>query len=136
MEKSYLIIAEQVIFRNNKLSIMNVWHQFTALHLPAKFNFDLVFICGPGWEAGEYDLTIKVKSKVNEPVEVGTIKVNIVNDKATFNAIASDLNFMIEHNSGEITFIIERNGQEIFEREYPVAYLFDVKKQPEPATIA
>lgn len=135
MEKNYLIIAEHVSFRNNKLSVINMWHQFTALHLPARFNFDLAFICGPGWETGEYDLTFKVKSQVNDPIELGSIKVNISNEKSVFKAVASELNFVIENNSGDITFIVERDGKEIFEREYPVSYVLEIKKPPELAAV-
>jgi hypothetical protein len=135
MEKNCLIIAEQVSFRNDRLSILNVWHQFTALHLPAKFNFDLLFMCGPGWQAGEYNLTFKVKSEINEPVEIGSIKINIANEKSVFNAIASNLNFAVEKDSGDITFIVERDGEEIFEREYSVRYLLEMRNQPELAAV-
>ena len=135
MEKQYLLVAEQIAFRNNKLTTINVWDQFTALHLPAKFNFDLVFICGPGWEAGEYDLSFKVRSQASEVFELGSIKINIASDKSVFNAIASNLNFVIEKNSGNVTFIVERNGEEIFEREYPVNYLLEIKRNAEPAAV-
>lgn len=132
MEKNYLIIAEQISYRNNKLSAVNIWDQFIALQLPAKFNFDLAFICGPGWQAGKYNLTFKVKSQVNEPIELGSIMIDMINEKSVFNATASGLNFMIQDNTGEITFIVERNGDVIFERDYPVNCLIERKTQPEP----
>jgi len=135
MEKQYLLVAEQIMFRNNKLSAINVWDQFMALNLPAKFNFDLAFICGPDWKPGEYDLTFKVKSQMNEPVELGSIKIKINNERSVYNAIAQDLNFIIEQNSGNVTFIVERNGEEIFSREYPVNYLLEIKRNIEPATV-
>ena len=127
MKKQYLIVAEQVSFRNNKLSIINVMDQFTALHLPAKFNFDLVYICGPEWHAGEYDLTFKVKSEAMEVFELGTIQIKIDNKKSVFNAIASNLNFVIGNDSGNVMFIVERDGEEIFSREYPVNYLLKAR---------
>ena len=131
MEKQYLLIAEQITFRNNRLTVINIWDQFMAIHLPSQFNFDLVFICGPGWQPGEYDLTFKVKSAVNETMDLGTIKVNIANEKLIFNALASNLNFLIEQNSGNLTFIVERNGEEIYSREYQVNYLLEVKNNAE-----
>jgi hypothetical protein len=128
MEKQYLMVGEQFSYRNNRLTMINVWDQFTAIHSPAKFNFDMVFVCGPGWPQGEYDLNFKVKSSADETFELGTAKANIVNNKSIFNAIASNLNIVIAENSGNITFIVERNGQEIFEREYPVIYLYQLQR--------
>ena len=74
-------------------------------------------------------LAFKVKSKVDDFIELGSIKINIANSKSVFNAIASNLNFMIENPAGDISFIVERNGEQIFEREYSVNYLIDNKKQ-------
>ena len=115
--------------------MINVWDQFTAIHSPAKFNFDMAFICGPNWQPGEYALTFKVRSSSTEEVfELGNVKANITNDKAVFNAIASNVNFVIAQNSGNVTFVVERNGQEIFEREYPVVYLFELRNDQEQQT--
>lgn len=129
MEKHYLVLAEQISFRNDKLTVLNVLDQFTALHLPAKFNFDLVYICGPGWKIGEHCLTFKVKSDAKEEFELGSIKINIIDGKSVFNAIASNLNFVIGNDSGNVTFIVEREGKDIFSREYPVAYLLKTNNQ-------
>ncbi|MDD3012853.1 MAG: hypothetical protein PHC34_04045 [Candidatus Gastranaerophilales bacterium] len=131
MEKQYLIVGEQIAFRNNKLSIINVMDQFMALQLPAKFNFDLAFICGPEWFPGEYELTFKVRSEAMENYELGSITLNITDRKGVFNAIASNLNFVIGKDSGNVTFIVERDGEEIFTREYPVTYLLKVDKSRE-----
>jgi len=128
-EKQYLILAEQITFRNNKLTMINVWDHFTALSLPSKFNFDLVFACGPNWEPGEHELNFKVKSQTSEEFELGKIKVNLQSEKSVFNAMASNLNFMIEKNAGNLTFVVERNGEEIFSREYPVNYILDIKRK-------
>jgi len=135
MEKQYLIVGEQIAFRNNKLSIINVMDQFMALQLPAKFNFDLVFICGPEWLPGEYELTFKVRSEAMEDYELGSITINITSRKGVFNAIASNLNFVIGEDSGNVTFIVERNGKEIFTREYPVTYLLKLDRSGEAAIV-
>jgi hypothetical protein len=82
MEKQYLLIGEQFSYKNNRLTMINIWDQFTAIHSPAKFNFDMVFICGTGWPQGEYDLTFNVRSSVNEIFELGTVKANIINSKS------------------------------------------------------
>lgn len=135
MEKQYLILADQITFRNNKLSIINTMDQFMALQMPSKFNFDLVFICGPEWEPGEYDLKFKVKSESMESVELGTAKINISNKKGVFNAIASNLNFMMGEDSGNVTFMVERNGEEIFAREYSVVYLLKASQAKEASAV-
>jgi len=131
MRHLYLLIAEQILFRNNKLSAINIWDHFSALHLPAKFDFDLAFICGPGWEAGEYDLNFKIKANHDEIVELGAIKATIPNDKSIFNAIASNLNFIVEKNTTSIIFIIEANGVEVLTKEYPVSYILELQNQEE-----
>lgn len=134
MEKQYLLLAEQIIFRNNKLSLINVMDQFLAIHLPASFNFDLAFICGPGWQPGNYDLMFKVQIDDKDPVELGAIKATIDSEKSIFNAIAADLNFGLDRNTHEVTFIIERNGQAVYTRTYPVAYLFELKQNEDQLT--
>ncbi len=131
MKQQYLIVAEQISFRNNRLSVINVWDQFSALHLPAKFNFDLAFICGPNWDEGEYELKFKVRSGKNESVELGTVKAEIKNRQSVFNAIANNLNFLAEKGSESITFEIEVDGKKILEREYPISYLLELKKKEE-----
>ncbi|MCK7484435.1 MAG: hypothetical protein MZU97_01930 [Bacillus subtilis] len=107
-------MAEQIIFRNNRLSVINVWDQFVAIHSPAKFNFDMAFICGPGWQPGEYELKFKVKSNSSEIHELGAVKAVIANDKAVFNAIAPNINLIITEDSGNVSFVIERNDEVIF----------------------
>ena len=130
MEKQYLLVAEQMLFKNNRLTVINVWDQLTAIHSPAKFNFDLAFICGPNWEPGEYDLKFKIKANAtNEIFEVGAIKVKIANEQSVFNAIASNVNIAMGEESGNITFIVERNEQEIYVREYPVLYLYKIRQE-------
>ena len=132
MEKHYLLLAEQIIFRNNKLSLINVMDQFLAIHLPASFNFDLAFICGPGWQPGDYDLMFKVRIDDKDAIELGAIKTKIDSDKSIFNAIASDLNFGLDKNTQEVTFIVERNGEAVCTRTYPVSYLFEIKQEDRP----
>ena len=56
------MLAENITYKNNKLSCINVIDQFFVVKLPAEAYFDLVAICGPDWEEGEYELTIKVQS--------------------------------------------------------------------------
>ncbi|OGH98167.1 MAG: hypothetical protein A2287_08180 [Candidatus Melainabacteria bacterium RIFOXYA12_FULL_32_12] len=134
MEKQYLLVAEQMIFRNNRLTAINIWDQLTAIHSPAKFNFDLAFICGPSWQPGEYDLKFKIKAvTTGEEFEVGAIKVKITSEQSVFNAIASNVNIAMGEESGNVIFIVERDGQEIYSREYPVVYFYKIKQESQEA---
>lgn len=135
MEKQYLIIAEQISYRNNRLSAINIWDQFLAIAMPSKFNFDLAFACGPGWQAGEYELKFKVKTDAKEEItDLGNIQVNIKDEKSVFNAMASNLNFVLDETAKNITFIVERNGEWIFEREYSVRHLVNIQRQEKEET--
>ena len=40
----YLILAENITYKNNKLSCINIYDNFSAVALPAEFVFDLVVI--------------------------------------------------------------------------------------------
>lgn len=135
MEKQYLVVADQITFRNNKLCILNVMDQFMALQLPSKFNFDLVFVCGPDWEPGDYELSFKVRSSEMEDFVLGSINVTISDRKSVFNAIASNLNFIIGDNTGNVTFIVERDEEEIFSREYPVSHLLRAERRQETTAV-
>ena len=39
----YLLIAENVTFKDNKLSCINIYDNFSAVALPAEFVFDLLY---------------------------------------------------------------------------------------------
>lgn len=125
MQNQYLIVAENITFKNNKLSCINILDHFLSIQLPAEFVFDMVVICGPGWNAGEHNLAIKAKSNLaDDTQEIGNIKVEIPHDKFTYNALAPDLKLNIGQNVTEITFLIYKNDELVIERTYPVNALF------------
>lgn len=124
MENQYLILAENITYKNNKLSCINIIDRMMTIKLPSEFQFDLVAICGPGWSEGEYDISIKVQIDAGEINELGATKVKIPNEIFTYNALASDLKLMIPENAKEMKFFVYKNNELIIERKYLTAPLF------------
>ncbi len=124
MQNQYLLLAENITYKNNKLSCINIIDQFLAVRLPSEFHFDLVAICGPGWEEGEYFVTIKVQLDEGDINELGQTQVKVPGEGFTYNALAPDLKVMIPDNSKNITFFVYKNDELILERKYQIASLF------------
>ncbi len=114
------MLAEKIFDNDGKMSATNIFNHFNAEVLPANFNFDLAFICGPGWPKGSYDISFKIKLPSSKIIELGVININIPDDKFVYNALANNLNFKINENTEYITFIVERNGKIIYFRDYYV----------------
>lgn len=125
----YLILAENVIYKNNKLSCINIYDKFSAVAMPAEFVFDLVVICGPNWTEGEHKLSIKAKTDLGAEVSIGEITVNIPNENFVYNAIAQNLKITLDYNIKDLTFLVMENESVVIERKYSVTSLL-VPKQP------
>jgi hypothetical protein len=124
MQNQYLLLAENIIYKNNKLSCINIIDQLLTIKLPAEFQFDLVAICGPGWDEGEYTITIKVQLDEGEINELGQTQVKIPHEGFTYNALATDLKVMIQENAKNMKFYVYREEELILERKYQIASLF------------
>ena len=59
----YLILAETIIYKNNKLTCINTYDNFKSVAMPAEFNFDMAILCGPKWSVGEHNLRVKAMTK-------------------------------------------------------------------------
>lgn len=116
----YLVLAETVIFKNDRLTCINIYDKFTTVAMPAEFRFDLAIICGPNWEAGEHKLTVKAKASNGKEVSIGDLTVNIPNENFVYNAFANDCKIIMDYSVSDLTFIVEDNGKEIISRKYPV----------------
>lgn len=123
MGNQYLMLAENITYKNNKLSCINVIDQFFVVKLPAEAYFDLVAICGPDWEEGEYELTIKVQSDDGELFELGKTNIKIPNRDFVYNALAPDMKVRIDEGTKYIKFYVFRNDELILQRNYKVASL-------------
>lgn len=120
MENQYLILAENIVYKNNKLSCINVLDQFFVVKLPSEAYFDLVAICGPEWEPGEYELTIKVQTDDNEIFELGKTKIEVPNTDFVYNALAQNMKVTIDDGTKYVRFYIYRNDELILQRNYKV----------------
>jgi hypothetical protein len=123
MNTQYMLLAENITYKNNKLSCINVIDQFFVMKLPAEAYFDLVAICGPDWEPGEYELSIKVQADEGELFELGNTKINIPNKDFVYNALAPDMKVRIDEGTKYIRFYVYRNNELILQRNYKVASL-------------
>lgn len=127
----YLLIAENVTFKNNKLSCINIYDNFSAVALPAEFVFDLVIICGPNWTPGEHKIAIKAKTTGDKVVEIGNIDVNIQNENFVYNAIAQNLRITADYGIQTLTFMVYDGENQIIERTYPIRSLLVPAPKPQ-----
>ena len=116
----YLILAENITYKNNKLSCINIYDNFSAVALPAEFVFDLVVICGPNWTEGEHKLAIKARTNTDVTVDIGEITVNIPNENFVYNAMAQNLRIALDYSITDLTFVVLEGENEIIQRKYTV----------------
>ena len=125
----YLILAENISFKNNKLTCINIYDKFTTVAMPTEFKFDLAILCGPNWTIGEHKLTVKVVSNVGREVQIGELTVNIPNEDFVYNAYANDLKLIMDYSVENLTFYVYDNGNEIISRKYNVVSVLVPEKK-------
>lgn len=125
----YLILAENISFKNNKLTCINIYDKFTTVAMPAEFKFDLAILCGPNWTIGEHKLTVKVVSNVGKEVQIGELTVNIPNEDFVYNAYANDLKLIMDYSVENLTFYVYDNDNEIISRKYNVVSVLVPEKK-------
>ena len=123
-----LILAENIIFKNNKLSCINIYDRLTTVAMPAEFTFDLVIMCGPNWSAGEHKLSVIAKANNGKEISIGELTVNIPNEDYVYNAYAQDLKIRMDYSVENLTFVVYDNDNEIISRKYPVVSFLVPKK--------
>ncbi len=137
MKNQYLLIAETIFYKNNKLTAINIYDHFVALKLPAEFVFDLAVLCGPGWEHGEHVITINFRPDDKELTKLGDIKVDIPSDNFVYNALANNLKFTIGSDVNNLSFIVMEGDKVIVERTYPVnGLMIPVEEKPKEESAA
>ena len=125
----YLILAETVIYKNDKLTCMNVYNQFRTVAMPAEFNFDMVILCGPKWSVGEHKVSVKAVASNGKEIELGSSTVDIPHEDFVYNAFLQNLKFGLDYSISDLTFYVYDNGKEVYSRKYPVQSML-VPKQP------
>ena len=116
----YLVLAENITFKNNRLTCINMYDRLSAIAMPAEFRFDLAIMCGPNWTVGEHKLTVKAVGSNGKEVSIGTLDVNIPNEDFVYNAFANDLKIIMDYSVSDLTFVVYDNDKEILSRKYPV----------------
>lgn len=127
----YLILAENITFKNNRLSCINIYDKFSTVAMPAEFNFDLAIICGPNWSVGEHKLVVNAKSSSGKEFKIGELTVNIPNEEFIYNAFAQDLKIIMDYSVENLTIVVYDNDKEIISRKYPVVSMLVPQKKEE-----
>ena len=125
----YLILGENITFKNGRLSCINIFDKFTTVAMPAEFKFDLAIICGPNWKPGEHKLTVKAKANTGKEIPIGDLTVNIPDKDFVYNAYAQDLKIVMDYSIENLTFNVYDNDKEIISRKYNVVSMLVPQKQ-------
>ena len=125
----YLILAETVIYKNDKLTCINVYNQFRTVAMPAEFNFDMAILCGPKWSVGEHKLSVKAVANNGQEVNLGEACVNIPNEDFVYNAYLNNIKVTMDYSVSDLTFFVYDDGKEIISRKYPVVSMLIPQKQ-------
>lgn len=116
----YLILAETVIYKNEKLTCINVQNQFRTVAMPAEFTFDAVILCGPKWSVGEHNVSIKVVASNGKEIDLGSATVNIPHEDFVYNAFMNNIKIVMDYSVTDLTFFVYDNDKEVYSRKYPV----------------
>jgi len=125
----YLVLAENITFKNNRLTCINIYDRLSAIALPAEFRFDLAIMCGPNWSVGEHNLSVKAVGSNGKEVSIGTLNVNIPNEDFVYNAFANDLKLVMDYSVETLTIVVYDNDKEIISRKYPVVPMLVPQKK-------
>jgi hypothetical protein len=116
----YLVLAENVILKNNRVSCINIYEALQTIAMPAEFRFDMAIMCGPKWSVGEHKLTLKVKANDGEEKLLSESTVNIPHEDFVYSAVANDVKFTMNYDVQFLTFVVYDNDKEVISRKYPV----------------
>ena len=127
----YLILAETVLFKNNKLTCMNVYNNFRTVAMPAEFNFDMAILCGPKWSVGEHKLSVKAIASNGKEISLGSATVNIPHEDFVYNAFLNNIKIVMDYSVSDLTFYVYDGDKEVYSRKYPVLPMLVPQKQDE-----
>lgn len=130
----YLILADIVLFKNDKLTCINIYDNFRTVAMPSEFTFDMAILCGPHWSVGEHKLTIKVKASNGKEIDLGEATVNIPNDDFVYNAFLNNIKMTMDYSVTDLTFCVFDGDKEIITRKYNVIPMLVPQKQEEAAS--
>ncbi len=116
----YLVLAENVVLKNNRVSCINIYEALQTIAMPAEFRFDMAIMCGPKWSVGEHKLSLKVKANDGEEKLLSESTVNIPHEDFVYSAVANDVKFTMNYDVQTLTFVVYDNDKEVISRKYPV----------------
>ena len=116
----YLLVAETIIYKNEKLTCINVLNSFRTVAMPSEFIFDMVILCGPKWSTGEHKLSIKAVANNGKEIELGNATVNIPNEDFVYNAFLNNVKLVMDYSVTDLTFQVYDNDNNVYSRKYPV----------------
>lgn len=132
----YLVLAENITFKNNKLTCINIYDKLSTIAMPSEFKFDLAIMCGPNWSVGDHKLTLKAVGSNGREVYIGELMVKIPNEDFVYNAFANDIKLIMDYSVESLTFVVYDNGKEIISKKYPVISMLvpqNANPKPQPA---
>lgn len=127
----YLILAENVMFKNDRLTCINIYDRLSTVAMPAEFRFDLAIMCGPNWSVGEHKLVVKAKGSNGKELTIGDLTVNIPSEDFVYNAYANDCKIIMDYSVSDFTLEVYDNDKLIISRKYPVISMLVPQKQEE-----
>ena len=125
----YLILAENITFKNGKLSCINIYDRFTAVAMPTEFRFDMAVMCGPEWSVGGHKLSVKAKSSSGKEITIGELPISIPSEDFVYSAYATDLKILMDYSVENLTIAVYDNDKEIISRKYPVVSMLMPQKK-------
>ena len=116
----YLVLAETVLYKNDRLTCINIYNQFRTVAMPAEFNFDMAIMCGPKWSVGEHKLSVKAVASNGKELDLGKATVNIPHEDFVYNAFLNNIRIGMDYSVTDLTFYVYEDDKEVFSRKYPV----------------
>ena len=127
----YLILAETILYKNDRLTCLNIYNNFRTVAMPSEFVFDMAVICGPKWSVGEHNLRIKAVASNGKEIELGTAKVTIPNEDFVYNAYLNNIKVVMDYSVNDLTFYVYDDDREVYSRKYPVLPMLVPQKKEE-----
>ena len=127
----YLILAETIIYKNNRLTCINTYDDFRTVAMPSEFSFDMAILCGPKWSAGEHKLSVKAVASNGKEIDLGAAIVKIPHEDFVYNAFLNNIRLTMDYSVSDLTFYVYDNDNEVFSRKYPVLPMLVPQKQEE-----
>ena len=129
----YLVLAETIIYKNDKLTCINIYDTFRTVAMPAEFSFDMAIACGPKWSVGEHNISIKATASNGKEIDLGKAVVNIPNEDFVYHVYLNNIKLTMDYSVSDLTFHVYDGENEIITRKYPVVSMLVPQKKKEEA---